>query len=96
MVTATSEAAIDPEQLGKTLEKEAAKIIDQDLLAGQGVISMTPTYIIEGIRFSACDFKAKDLAQALSLAKRARKGDAEAKEEIIEMITRGHLNEDIL
>jgi hypothetical protein len=76
--------------------KDAAAIVNQDIAAAQYRISSTPTWILAGIRFSACDFTAAQLREALALAKKARDGDQEARERIITIITNGHLNETML
>ncbi|MDL2267291.1 hypothetical protein LJC46_04800 [Desulfovibrio sp. OttesenSCG-928-G15] len=96
LLMALQEAAISPEEFTETLSKEAAEIVSQDVLAAQSRISSTPTYILEGIRFSACDFKASELPSALELAKQARKGDEDAKARIIKIITNGVMNETML
>ena len=51
---------------------------------------------MQGIRFPACDFTAAQLRHALELADRARSGDAEAGERIVEMITHGLLHEALM
>ena len=93
--TALDEALITPEAFAEAIEK-VSSTISNDILAGQNRISTTPTYIIQGIRFPACDFRADQLPQAIDLARKARAGDLEAKREIMGMITRGLLNEQIL
>ena len=92
---ALDEALITPEAFAEVIEK-VSSAISNDILAGQNRISTTPTYIIQGIRFPACDFRADQLPQAIDLARKARSGDLEAKKEIMSMITRGILNEQIL
>jgi hypothetical protein len=92
LLLAVQEAAIEPEVFAEAVSKEAAAIVNQDIVAAQGRISFTPTWILAGIRFSACDFTAAQLPEALELASRARSGDEEAKERIIRIITNGHLN----
>ena len=71
-------------------------IVGKLFFNGIGWISSTPTYILAGIRFTACDFKASELPSALELAKKARKGDEDAKERIIKIITNGLMNETML
>ena len=56
----------------------------------------TPTWILEGIRFPACDFKAAELPVALELARKTRSGDTDAQERVVEIITRGLLNEPLI
>lgn len=90
------EAAIDPEVFGEALTTKAGSIVNADILAGFGRITSTPTYILAGIRFPACDFTAGKLPTALGLAKKARAGDNEAIEQIISIITNGLLNEQLL
>ena len=96
LLLAFQEAAISPEKFTETLTKDASELVSQDVLAAQARISSTPTYILEGIRFTACDFKASELPPALELAKKARKGDEDAKERIIKIITNGLMNETTL
>lgn len=93
--TALDEAAISPEAFSKALEKSAS-LVGEDIVAAQGRISTSPTYVMEGIRFPACDFKAVQIPNALELAKRARKGDGKAEDSIISIITRGILDEKLL
>ena len=96
LLLAFQEAAISPEKFTETLTKDASDLVSQDVLAAQARISSTPTYILAGIRFTACDFKASELPSALELAKKARKGDEDAKERIIKIITNGLMNEAML
>ncbi len=93
LLQAAQEAAIAPEALGEALAKEATALVNEDILAAQGRIRTTPTFILAGIRFPACDFTATELATALGLAKEARQGNADALEKIIRIITNGQLNE---
>jgi hypothetical protein len=58
LLMAFQEAAISPEKFAETLTKDASELVSQDIFAAQGRISSTPTYILEGIRFTACDFAA--------------------------------------
>ena len=64
--------------------------------AAQGRITSTPTYVLAGVRFPACDFTAAQLPLALELARKARAGDKESTEKIVEIITSGLLGETIL
>ena len=93
--TAMQEAAITPEAFSNAL-RDASKLVSADILAAQSRISSTPTYVLDGIRFSACDFKAAELPLALELAKQTRKGDASAKERVIQIMLRGLLNEALM
>lgn len=93
LLWASQEAAISPDAFAEALTNEAARIVNQDIATGQGRIVSTPTYVLEGIRFSACDFTAAELPAALDLAKKARQGEEEALERVIKMITDGLLNE---
>jgi hypothetical protein len=96
LLSAFQEAAISPEAFAEAVSGQASAIVDADIMAGQSRISSTPTWVLSGIRFSACDFTAAQLPEALELAKKARKGDPEAKERAITIITNGHLNETML
>ena len=96
LLMAFQEAAISPEKFTETLTKDASEAVNMDILAGQARISSTPTYVLAGIRFTACDFKAVELLQALDLAKKARKGDQDAIERIIKIITNGLMDEVML
>jgi hypothetical protein len=96
LLRAFQEAALAPEAFGEALTRDAADIVNQDIAAAQYRIFSTPTWVLAGIRFSACDFTAAQLPPALELAKKARAGDKEAKERIITIITNGHLNENML
>lgn len=95
MRTALDHAAISPEALSEALEN-AARIVDGDIQAAKSRIFTTPTYIIQGIRFPACDFKAAQLSQAIDLAQKIRLGNEKTKAEIIAIITRGLLDEQLL
>ena len=90
------EAAIAPEQFSEKLTKEASELVSNDIFMAQGRISTTPTYILAGIRFPACDFTATELSQALKLAIQARDGDQDAVDKIIKMITNGLMNEKLI
>lgn len=96
LLLAFQEAAIPADAFGEALGNEAANIVNQDILAGYGRIASTPTYILAGIRFPACDFTAQQLRDALKLAKEARSGDTAARERIISIITNGLMNEKLL
>lgn len=93
--TAMQEAAIAPESFAEALQK-AAPLVSADILAAQSRISSTPTYVLDGIRFPACDFRAAELPLALELAKQTRKGDASANERVIQIMLRGLLNEALM
>ena len=96
LLAALQESAISPEKFTETLTKEASELVSQDILAAQARIASTPTYILAGIRFTACDFKASELRPALELARKARSGDPDAVERIIGIITNGLMNETML
>lgn len=96
LIRAFSDANIQHEAFVSAMEKDAVQNLNQDIEAGTGVIPSTPTFVLEGIRFSSCDFTVKQLEEALDLAKKARSGDEKALQEIIRVITRGHLNEPML
>ncbi len=93
--TAIQEAAIAPEAFADALQA-AAPLVGVDIVAAQSRITSTPTWILDGIRFPACDFKAGELPAALELARKARSGDMRVKDEISQIITRGLLNESLL
>ena len=96
LLLAFQEATIPAEAFGEVLSKDAAGIINEDILAGLGRITSTPTYILAGIRFPSCDFTATQLGEALGIAKKAREGDKAALEAVISIITKGQLNEKML
>ncbi|MPN62923.1 hypothetical protein SDC9_210676 [bioreactor metagenome] len=96
LLLAFQEAAIPPEEFAEALTSDAAAIVNQDILTGQARISSTPTYVLAGIRFPACDFTAAELPLALDLAKKARSGDEEAIEKVIGIIVNGLLDETLL
>lgn len=96
LLLAFQEAAISPETFTETLTREASELVSQDILAAQGRISFTPTYVLAGIRFTACDFKAAELLQALDLAKKAREGDEEARARIVVIITNANTDGEAL
>lgn len=93
--TALQEAAIAPEEFAEALQAVVPQV-SADIVAAQSRITSTPTWILEGIRFPACDFKAGELPVALEVAREARSGDASAKDKITQIITRGLLNESLL
>lgn len=92
---ALQEAAIAPEDFADALQA-VAPLISADIVAAQSRIMSTPTWILDGIRFPACDFKAGELPTALELARQARAGDTDAQERVIGIITHGLLNEQLL
>lgn len=96
LLIAFQEAAISPDKFAETLTKDASELVSRDIFSAQGRISTTPTYVLAGIRFAACDFKASELRPALELAKKAREGDQDAIERIIKMITNGLMDETTL
>ncbi len=96
LLLAFQEAAIPAEAFGEALTKDAASIVNSDILAGYGRITSTPTFTLAGIRFPSCDFTAGQLREALSIAKQAREGNAEAREKVITIITNAQLNEKML
>lgn len=93
--TALQDAAIVPEDFADSLQ-QVAPVVGADIIASQSRITSTPTWILDGIRFPACDFTALQVPLALELAHKARADDADAKERIVQMITRGLLNESVL
>ena len=93
--TALQDAAIVPEDFADSLQ-QVAPVVGADIIASQSRITSTPTWILDGIRFPACDFTASQVPLALELAHKARADDADAKERIVQMITRGLLNESVL
>lgn len=93
--SALLEAAIAPEAFADALQA-AAPLVGADIVAAQSRITSTPTWILEGIRFPACDFKAAELPVALELARKTRSGDTDAQERVVEIITRGLLNEPLI
>lgn len=93
--TAIQEAAIAPDAFADALQA-AAPLVGADIVAAQSRITSTPTWILEGIRFPACDFKAAELPVALELARKTHSGDTDAQERVVEIITRGLLNESLL
>jgi hypothetical protein len=86
------EAAIDPDAFGEALGTDAASIVNQDIMDAASRISMTPTWVISGIRFPACDFTAAQFPIALDLAKKARDGDTDALERVVTAISNGLMN----
>lgn len=96
LLVAFQEAAIEPEAFSDALAGEIAQVVSRDILASRGRISATPTFVLEGIRFPACDFKAAQLPDALELARKARNSDVDAQEKITHIITNGLLNEALL
>ena len=96
LLMALQEAAISPEKFTETLTKDVSELVSQDIFAARARISTTPTYVLSGIRFAACDFTATELRSALELAKQARKGDEDAKKRIIRIITNGLMDETLL
>ena len=92
---ALQEAAIAPEAFADALQA-AAPLVGADIVAAQSRITSTPTWILDGIRFSACDFKAEELPLALELARKVRSGDMDSRERVIGIIMRGLLNESLL
>ena len=93
--TAFQNAAIAPEIFAEALQN-AAPVVSADIVAAQSRISSTPTWILDGIRFPACDFKAGELPIALELVRKVHAGDEQAQKDIIQIITRGLLNESLL
>lgn len=96
MIRAYTEIGISQEAFAETLQNEAVDAVNKDVAAGRGVIRSTPTYVIQGIRWGSCDFTAEQLEKALRLSRQARAGDSKARNEIIEAITRGRMNEQML
>lgn len=96
LLRAYSEASIPQEEFVATLEGEAATTVSADAKVGQSLVSSTPTYVLRGIRFASCDFTAQQLEAALALARKARKGDTDAVQEVIRIVTRGRMNEKML
>lgn len=93
--TALQEAVIAPEAFSDAL-RDASVLVNADILAAQSRISSTPTYVLAGIRFPSCDFKAAELPLALELAKQTRKGDEDAKGRVIQIMLKGLLNEALM
>ncbi|MBQ3060197.1 MAG: hypothetical protein IJD16_07810 [Desulfovibrio sp.] len=96
LLMAFQEAAISPEAFTEKISSDVADVVSKDILASRGRISATPTFILEGIRFPACDFTAEQLLEARSLVQKARDGDQSAVDTIVSIITNGLLNETLL
>lgn len=94
--TALQEAAIDMEKFSETLTGIAKDRVSEDIVASRQRILSTPTFVLDGLRFPACDFKAAEIPVALDLAKKARQGDADARGKITEIIIHGILGETML
>jgi len=92
LLMAFQEALIAPEAFGDALGNGAASIIKQDILAAHERISVTPTWVLAGIRFSSCDFTAEQVPVALEQAKKARDGDKDALEQVVSLITNALMN----
>ncbi len=75
---------------------KVSPIVEKDNQFSDGILSYTPTFVIDGIRFTACDFNAVQLEKVIPLAKKARNGDSIAKDKIIQIITNGLNNEPML
>ncbi len=91
LMLALQSANIEASKFSDVLITKAATVVNNDMLAGYGHITSTPTYIVAGIRFPSCNFTAKELPHIVTLAKKARAGDADATEEIIALIVQGYL-----
>lgn len=91
---ALQEAAIAP-KFADALQA-VAPLISADIVAAQSRIMSTPTWILDGHRFPACDFTAAELPTALELARKTRAGDTDAQERVIGIITHGLMNEQLL
>jgi hypothetical protein len=96
LLLAFQEAAIDVEAFGDALGNEASSIVNQDMMAARGRISLTPTWVLSGIRFSGCNFTATQLPVALELSKKARDGDKDALERIITIIANAFMRQPVL
>ena len=96
LLLAFQEALIDPDAFGDALSKDAVHIINQDIMASRGRITVTPTWVLSGIRFSACDFTAAQFPVALELAKKARNGDKVAVEQAVTLITVAFMSQPLL
>ena len=96
LLLAFQEAAIAPEAFGDALGSEAASIINQDIMDALGRFSITPTWVLAGIRFPAWNFTAAQLPVALKLVKKARDGDMEALEKVITAISNALMDEPML
>lgn len=96
LLLAFQEAVIDAEAFGESLGNEAASIVNQDITAARGRISVTPTWVLAGVRFPACDFTAAQFPVALELAKKARDGDKDALERLVTVITNALMDEPML
>ncbi len=92
LATAMAAANIDPESFAQALAGQAIDIIQEDMKAASR-ISSTPTYVIGGIRFTACDFTADELLHAYTLAIKARSGNKKAIEKIIQIIKKEQMEE---
>ena len=87
--TALEEAGIDMEKFGESVTSTARDRVSADIVAAQDYIFSTPTFILDGLRFPACDFKAAEIPVALDLAKKARNGDDAARAKVVEIIVNG-------
>lgn len=84
---ALDSAAISTDSFVATL-KNQAETVSKDIVEAQNLISTTPTYIMEGIRFPSCDFTAREIPSALALAKRIRSHKDDTIHELIEIIVK--------
>lgn len=75
---------------------EIRPIVDEDIIFSQGKITYTPTFVIQGFRFPACDFSPEQLSKVITIAKSARQGREDAINEIITIISNGINNKPML
>ncbi len=95
VMNALNSLVMTPEQFKPHIDK-VKSTIERDNQYSTTILSYTPTFVIEGIRFTACDFTASQLEKVIPIAKAARKGDKEAQAKIVQIIDNGLNNKTLL
>lgn len=71
----------------------ATSTVHADRTAGMTSIQSTPTWVVDGVRLSACDFNSVELKQAMALVAKAKTGDQQATNELIQLVIKENTEE---
>ncbi len=86
--TLMAKYALDNDFFASTAYQTTTNQLNQDRLDSMNKISFTPTFVIDGIRLSACDLKQNEFVEISTLITNAKKGDIPAKKALIEFLVK--------
>ncbi len=78
--------SLDSDFIASSIMQTASTTVNKDLVEGMNKITYTPTFVIGGVRLSACDFNAKEMNLIAPLVQKAKTGDKGALKELVQFV----------